>query len=105
MIALVRAVAGLIGWAIAFSLLYGLQGLVCSPRLAGVAAALPYNGRELLTAAWLLFLAVLAWASWVLWHRNRGEIMLGWLAPILALTGLGATFYTGFPVLFATTCT
>lgn len=104
MIALLRAMSGLIGWAVAFSVLYGIQGLVCSPRLAPLVSTLPYGGREVLITVWLLFLALLAWASWALWHRERNDTLLDWLAPILALTGLAATLFTGFPVAFATTC-
>lgn len=104
MIAFLRSMTGLIGWAIAFSLIYGLQGLVCSPRLASLVGNLPLEGREVLIAAWLLSIAVLAWATWVLYHRNRRDTLLDWLAPVLAITGLAATAYTGFPVVFATTC-
>lgn len=104
MTALLRAIAGLIGWAIAFSLIYGLQGLVCSPRLAGVMTTLPLAGRELLIGAWLLCLALLAWLAFALSRLARRETLLDWLAPILALTGLGATIFTGFPVVIATTC-
>jgi hypothetical protein len=104
MTALLRAISGLIGWALAFSLIYGLQGLVCSPQLARVMTALPLGGRELLIAAWLLCLTLLASLAWVLWHRATRETLLDWLAPTLALTGLAATTFTGFPVVFATTC-
>ncbi|OWK28308.1 hypothetical protein [Sphingomonas mucosissima] len=104
MIAFARAMTGLIGWAVAFSVLYGLQGLVCSPRLAPLVGPLPYNGRELIIGAWLLFLTILAWASWAIWRRQQNGTLLDWLARILALTGLASLLFTGFPVVFATTC-
>lgn len=104
MIAFIRAMTGLIGWAIAFSVIYGLQGLVCSPRLAGLVGSLPFAGREVLIAAWLLSLALLAWASWALCSRSHRDTLLDWLAPVLAIIGLAATAYTGMPVVFATTC-
>ena len=105
MIALLRALSGLILWAGAFSLIYGLQGLLCSPRLSGWTSALPYDGRELLIGTWLLCLALLGWLSLRLWRGRKSGSLLEWLAPILALTGAFATLFTGFPVVVATTCT
>lgn len=105
MIALLRALSGLIAWAGAFSLIYGLQGLVCSPRLAGLTSVLRYDGREFLIGTWLLCLSLLSWLSLRLWRGRKKESLLEWLAPILALTGLVATLFTGFPVVVATTCT
>ncbi len=104
MIALLRTLSGLIGWAAAFSLIYGLQGLVCSPRVEGLTRGLPYDGREFLIGAWLLCLILLGWLSWRLWRDRQMETLLEWLAPVLALTGLAATLFTGFPVAVATIC-
>lgn len=104
MMALLRATAGLIGWALAFSLLYAVQGLVCSPRVWPWVHALPLSGRELLIAAWLLCLAALAVLTMRLWPGPGRQPMLRWLAGILALIGLVSTAFTGFPVLIATTC-
>lgn len=104
MTALTRAMAGLIGWAAAFSLLYALQGLVCSPRLADLTGNLPWGGREVLILAWLFCLGALAWLSWRLWPPAHSRPLLEWLGATLALAGLASTAFTGFPVLFATTC-
>ena len=105
MIGLLRASAGLIGWALAFSLIYALHGLVCSPRLSNWISTFAFGGRELLIGAWLICLALLSWLSWRMWPAQRKDSLLEWLAPILALTGLVATLFTGFPMVVATTCT
>lgn len=101
---LLRAVSGLIVWAISFAALYGLQGLICSPRLSGRFSLLPYDGRELLVGIWLLFLGTLAWMAWRMWPDRQQKPVVSWLAPVLALTGLFAAFYTGLPVVFTTIC-
>ena len=87
MIALLRALSGLILWAGAFSLIYGLQGLLCSPQVSGWTSALRYDGRELLIGTWLLCLALLSWLTLRLWRGRTKESLLEWLGPILALTG------------------
>ncbi len=109
MIALLRALSGLIIWAVAFSMIYALQGLSCSPRLSTWVAILPYQGREVLISVWVAFLLLLGWLSWhLLWGPARQDwshqSLPEWLAPSLALTGLVATAFTGFPVIFATMC-
>lgn len=102
---LLRATGGLIGWAVAFSLLYGLQGLVCSPRAAGWTDGLPLHGRELLVACWLLYLAALAGFSWRVGPcAASGASVAAWLAPVLGWVGTLSLAITGMPVVFATTC-
>lgn len=101
---LLRALSGFILWAAGFAALYGLQGLVCAPQLAGTVGKMPLAGRELLMALWLAFLALSGWWTHRLWQSRSRESLLDWLAPILAVTGTLATIATGFPVLFANMC-
>lgn len=98
MTTILRAVSGLIGWALSFSLIYALQGLVCSPRFA------PFAAREILIGTWLLCLAALGWLAFLLRPSTPRPSLADWLGFVLAVTGLVSTLFTGFPVLFATTC-
>ncbi|WP_431470826.1 hypothetical protein [Sphingosinithalassobacter sp. LHW66-3] len=102
MIALLRAVSGLIVWAVAFSALYGLQGLVCAAGWQATRLGPLSLGRAMLVLLWLGFLALLAWMSWRFAHGSRD--FLGLLAIGLALVGLVATAYTGAPVLAGSIC-
>lgn len=98
MTSMLRALSGLIVWAISFSVIYALQGFACSARFA------PLSGRGMLIAAWLLSLAVLGWLFLMLRRSASRGAIIDWLAPALALIGLISTIFTGFPVLFTTLC-
>lgn len=104
MIALLRAVAGLIVWALAFSAIYGLQGLVCGLRWQAVALGPLSLGRALLILLWLAFVALLSWMNWRFWPRRKDSGLLSRLAAATALIGLVATAYTGLPVVSTSVC-
>ena len=103
MIALLRASAGLILWAVAFSAIYGLQGLVCGLGWQTVVLGPISLGRALLILLWLAFLALLAWMTWRFRHLQASGF-LNRLAAAIALIGLIATAYTGLPVVTTTVC-
>ncbi|UZK67055.1 hypothetical protein [Sphingomonas sp. M1-B02] len=104
MIALLRAVAGLIGWAAAFSMLYAVQGFSCArgwgdEPLLGISAA-----RLLLILVYMAWVGALGWLCWYFRpHTNRTDLLAS-LALINAVIGLVSTVYTGMPVLATTTC-
>lgn len=104
MIALLRAVSGLLAWAIAFSMLYAAQGLSCALNwdevpVIGISAA-----RIVLIAIYICWLVTLAWLCWYLRPRSGGADLLTWLGLTCAIIGLVSTMYTGLPVLATTTC-
>jgi len=101
---LLRAFAGLLGWAAAFLLLYGMTGLLCSAALRPQLSLTPQAARTLLIAVWLVALAGLAVLCTRLWPARANTSLLDWLAPMLAGIGLGSTLFTGFPVLMTTMC-
>ncbi|MCW2370235.1 hypothetical protein [Sphingobium sp. B11D3D] len=105
MTALFRAMAGLIAWAMAFALLYAVQGLSCAwgwddAGLASVSAA-----RVVLVVIYLVSVGAAAWLCWVFRPRSSRMDLLAWLAFASAVTGLVSILYTGIPVLTATICT
>jgi len=104
MIALLRAVSGLIVWAAAFSALYGLQGLVCAFGWQATALGPLSLGRALLIVLWLAVLALLSWMAWRFWPRQQGPSFLNRLAFAIAVIGLIATAYTGLPVVSTSVC-
>lgn len=104
MTALLRAVSGLILWAIAFSMLYALQGLACalgwdSVRFAGISAA-----RLALVLVYAGWTAILTWLCWYLFPRPGRHDFLARLAFACAIVGLVSAVYTGLPVIAATLC-
>jgi hypothetical protein len=104
MIALLRAVSGLIGWAAAFTMLYAVQGLSCALGWDGVQVLGISAARILLTLIYLAWLAALAGLFWVLRRRAKSGDLLTRLGPACAVIGFVSTLYTGFPVLTTTTC-
>lgn len=104
MMALLRCVAGLVGWAIAFSMLYGLHGLSCALswhelQVVGVSIA-----RLLLLLTYFSWIGGLAWLSWSLRPMASRPGLLSWLAFASAIAGLVSTVYTGLPVLVTGLC-
>lgn len=104
MIALLRAVAGLIGWAAAFSMLYAVQGLACAlgwdeAPVAGISVA-----RMVLILVYVGWVGLLGWLCWYLRPQGDRRDLLAWLALASAVIGLASTLYTGMPVLATRTC-
>ena len=99
MIPLLRAIAGLIVWAMAFSSLYAMQGYLCADEAIGAGTA-----RRLLCALFAGWLALHLWLCWRLWPMHRSPALIDRLAFGLAVVGLISTAYTGFPVALTTTC-
>lgn len=104
MIALLRAVSGLILWAIGFAMLYAVQGLSCAldwdaAQVAGISTA-----RLVLIAIYLFWLAALAWLCWRLRPQSGRTDLLEWLGLTCAVIGLFSMLYTGLPVVATTTC-
>ena len=92
-------------WLAAFSAVYGLQGLVCSPRWAEAALGLA-TGRLLLALAWLA--AVALQAALLLALRSprfasRSGFVRG-LSLSLAAVALVATLWTLLPVVATSAC-
>lgn len=98
MMVLVRAMAGLIGWAFAFSLLYALHGIGVAHGWTAIAIGPTSLQIALLFAVWTLCVAALAGLTCHVWPRRRPVALLDWLAYVSALGGLGATIYTGLPI-------
>jgi hypothetical protein len=104
MTALLRAISGLALWAVGFSVIYGLQGLVCALGLHSVAFSTFTIARLFLLLIYVAWLATHFWLWRRLWPRRAGPALLDRLAAGLALVGLVATAYTGFPVAVTATC-
>lgn len=104
MIALLRAVAGLVVWAVAFSVFYGAQGLVCARGWQDVAIGPVSVGRALLVVLWLAFCALLGWMAWHLRRAWPGGTFLDRLAATSAVVGLISVIYTGLPVVATAVC-
>ncbi len=104
MTALLRAVSGLIVWAMAFSSLYALQGLACAlgwDRVAFAGVSVVRLGLVVLYTGWT---SALLWLCWHLYPQNSHRDFLSQLAFSCAIIGLCSTIYTGLPVLTTTLC-
>lgn len=104
MIALLRAVSGLILWAIAFSSLYALQGLACALGWDGVGFAGVSAARLALVLLYAGWTSALLWLCWYLYPQKTHRDFLSHLAFACAIIGLLSTLYTGAPVVVTTTC-
>lgn len=104
MTALLRSVAGLILWAVAFSAIYGLQGLSCAFGWDAIELAGSSVARIILIATYAVSVAVIAWLCWRLRPGSNTMSFLGTLAFASAIIGLISTIYTGMPVLALTIC-
>lgn len=103
MIALLRMVAGLIVWAVAFCVLYALHGLGCAADWQR--ATLPFGispHRAVLSVAWVACLAVGGAVAW--WLRPPHADMTDRIGWRLAWVGLLATVMTGLPILILPAC-
>ncbi|WP_439533998.1 hypothetical protein [Polymorphobacter sp.] len=102
---LLIALVGLVGWAGGFSLLYAVHGLGCARGWSAVDVGPVDLHRLLLFAVWAASVAGLGWWTWRTWRAPAGPMpLLGWLARISAITGLGAMIVTGLPVLMVRMC-
>jgi hypothetical protein len=97
-------VAGFALWSLAFVLLYGGHGLICS-------AALPIgesSARALLLSAWALMIAGhVALIVWFVRRLRAAETSVRFVrmaSLVLAIAALGATVWTGIPLIGLTIC-
>ena len=99
---LLRISAGLLLWAVSFSLLYALQGMSCAMGWDRITLPMGNLSRWVLTIIWLILLTFSAW----LIHRAMGATkgLERKLALSSAITGFVAILITGSPVLITSTC-
>ncbi|KQM13120.1 hypothetical protein ASE73_11660 [Sphingomonas sp. Leaf24] len=102
MIVLLRLSAGLIGWVVAFCLMYGLHGIGCARRWDRVDALGGDLHRTALVATWLVCLLATLLAAVYLSRRrttllDRATMATGW-------TGFVATAVTFVPLLIIPSC-
>jgi hypothetical protein len=103
MIALIRMSAGLIGWAVAFCLIYALHGIGCAAGWAAIPAMGVSLHRLVLLTAWLASVAAtLGIALWL--HRQRHGALDARAGAVLGWTGLAATVAGGLPILLVPDC-
>jgi phage shock protein PspC (stress-responsive transcriptional regulator) len=94
--ALMRAIAGLIVWAVAFCVVYGLEGMACGLGWP------PGTMRTVLVASWLAFVA--GGVALLPWLRARDEGLAERLALPMGIVGVVSTLWTLFPVAFSAQC-
>ncbi len=98
---LALSLAGPMIWAITFSAVYGLHGIGCALAWPEVDLAFLSLHRLAMLAAWGVGLLacglLLAWLP-------AGARMRVWLPRAGGWVGLGATFFTLFPVIVTTSC-
>lgn len=102
MIVLLRLSAGLIGWAVAFCLMYGLHGIGCARRWDRVGVLGGDLHRLALIAIWLVCLIATLLAA-VYLSRKRGT-MLERAAMATGWAGFVATAVTFVPLLIVPSC-
>jgi len=99
-------------WAVAFSILYGVQGTGCElgwhQQSIGPLSVL----RILLIVIWAAHLAILAWLYWrcrgalaVTAARAMPEAFLWRAASVLTVTAAAATIWIGMALLVPSMCT
>lgn len=96
-------VAGFALWSLAFALLYGAHGTICS-----VGDDTPIGGRVILTGLWALMLAAHAALIALFVKRLRTatttQRFVRLIALVLSVAALGATVWTGIPVIGLQVC-
>lgn len=102
MMLLLRAVAGLLLWAITFNLLYGVHGIGCASGWDGRMLG-PFSlYRVAMVTVWLLGTA--ATVAWY-WHERHATGFVGGVTRGVAMIGIVATIVTGLPVVVFPACT
>ncbi|NJC09992.1 hypothetical protein [Polymorphobacter fuscus] len=105
MIALLRVLAGLAGWAAGFSLLYGVHGLACARGWWAIDIGPVDLQRVLLVAAWLGSVAVIGVWTRLVFRAPAGALpLLDWLTRASAVVGLVAMLVSGLPVAVSRQC-
>lgn len=103
---LLLPIAGLIGWAAAFTLIYALHGLGCARAWHLIELGPTNLQRTVQVCTWLVSLVVLAMLA--LWLRRRRRAGAhdapAKLAEGLAWIGLAATVLSLFPVAATSVC-
>jgi hypothetical protein len=99
---LARACAGLLLWALGFSLLYTLHGLGCARGWSEVPLAGASLFRWIVGITWLLLGA--SGLALIRWARAAPEGLERRLSVTSAVTGLAATLVTGAPVVLTSAC-
>lgn len=94
---LLRAVAGLILWAVGFSIVYGIHGLACANTERAEADVY----RWIILATWC---ATIAGSAGLVWRERGAGDFAGRLALAGATIGLCATVATGIPILVFPVC-
>lgn len=103
MIVLLRLSAGLIGWAAAFCLVYGLHGIGCAAGWEARGPGAIGLHRLVLLAAWGVSLAATLAIALAL-HRRRGAAILGRASAATGWIGFAATAFTFLPILVVPAC-
>jgi hypothetical protein len=105
---ILRITAGLLIWAAAFVVVYGLQGLGCALGWHRVRLGSADALRVTLVVAWLLFLGVALLRAWRGVGTQRatqgGSALVARLELGIAVTGAAAIAYTLFPVAWTSAC-
>lgn len=108
--ALLWPLAGLLGWAAAFVLVYALHGLGCASGWQHLPLGPVSLQRAVQAGSAAASVAGLAlFAAWLHWRcapalAARGEPLLARLTRASAWSGLAATGWTLFPVFATSTC-
>lgn len=103
---ILRAIAGLLLWSLAFATIYGLQGLGCAYGWAEIPIAGISLMRAMLVGGWLVFLGlhgalILALSDSALGARDP---FFRRLSLTIAITGLVASLWSLFPVAVISIC-
>lgn len=99
---LLRVSGGLILWAVAFSLLYGLHGIGCAYGWNGIATGSANLFRAVMVGTWVVF--ILLGVGLVFRMKSRAAGLPARLGIASAWTGLAATIISGAPVAIASQC-
>ena len=100
---LLRMIAGLVHWAVAFGVLYGLHGIGCSARWERIAVAGTSLHRLLLVLAWIGGIVAGVVLTWWL-RRTAGTGLLDGVAVILGWVGVAAIIVGGLPIVTVPAC-
>lgn len=108
--AMVWLIAGFVGWALAFIVIYGLHGIGCAYGWDNIPVGPTSLHRLVQVATWLAFLPpLLTLALWLSRQRRHASPGSGrrWLALVgetTAWAGLAATIITFAPTVTTSAC-